>query len=147
MLSAGKVEAAGNMRNFHAVLVACLVFKQADGFQSLVTTTVVEFKHFSFGNDCVRLGAITEQSMVHPLCLRHSSEESEVDGESILFYDEGTDPINIDDVEILNEVDAIYTQRVVEDRVSNPHGEHSEDAWIVESMDPRWAIPFGETFH
>ena len=27
--------------------------------------------------------------------------------------------------------DVIYTQRTIEDRVSNPHGEHAEDVWII----------------
>ena len=25
----------------------------------------------------------------------------------------------------------IFMQRIVEDRVSNPHGEHAEDVWIL----------------
>lgn len=48
--------------------------------------------------------------------------------ESILYPDRGGK------VRIVGQwSEAQYTQRTVEDRVSNPHGEHAENVWLVPS--------------
>ena len=50
-------------------------------------------------------------------------------GDSKVTYS-ATNTVSINDViQIVN--DSIYTQRTIEDRVSNPHGEHAEDVWIL----------------
>lgn len=52
-----------------------------------------------------------------------------------LLYDEDSIPILKDDpnLKLLAVLPhAFFSQRIVEDRVSNPHGEHAEDFWSVD---------------
>jgi hypothetical protein len=37
-------------------------------------------------------------------------------------------------------VDSTPSQRIVQDRISNPHGEHAEDIWIVNRKDISYII-------
>ena len=85
------------------------------------------------------LGVITSsKKAVHPLCLRtHSLNDVDVE----LFCDDSvpsiaivSDPVGLQSngALIVGVVDAslcCLSQRIVEDRVSNPHGEHAEDVW------------------
>ena len=73
---------------------------------------------------------------LQPLCVRSSSGVEELEEGSIhdivLYEDEECEPIAMDTV-ILNAdavvEDVVFTQRCVEDRVTNPHGEHAEGIW------------------
>lgn len=87
----------------------------------------------------VSLAAVTSSRTLQPLCLRVTSgiDELEAGGKEIILYeDEEREPLAVTDV-ILGEVidDVIFTQRCVEDRISNPHGEHAEDVWLVANPD------------
>jgi hypothetical protein len=87
------------------------------------------------------LGVITSsKKAVHPLCLRtHSLDDVDVE----LFCDDSvpsiaivSDPVGLQSngALIVGVVDAslcCLSQRIVEDRVSNPHGEHAEDVWVL----------------
>jgi len=51
-----------------------------------------------------------------------------------LYYDEESNPVPLSDenVSILGMLnDFEYSQRIVADRISNPHGEHAEDMWTT----------------
>ena len=92
----------------------------------------------------LQVGVICEKGKkLYPLCCKESCLESEVlfvepDRKSVelnLFHDEESSPINLDDKSIsifgsLREYQ--FSQRMIEDRISNPHGEHAEDMWIVQ---------------
>jgi hypothetical protein len=54
------------------------------------------------------------------------------DGSITLHENEDVPEILVKEVRILNVLSDVYwTQRIVEDRISNPHGEHAEDVWIL----------------
>ena len=82
------------------------------------------------------LAAVTSsKKSLQPLCVRTSSGIDEVEEggstqDIVLYEDEECEPIAMDMV-LLNAdavvvEDVVFTQRCVEDRVSNPHGEHAE---------------------
>lgn len=93
------------------------------------------------------LGVITSsKKAVHPLCLRTHSLDDDKDAEDVdveLFCDDSvpsiaivSDPVGLqrNRALIVGVVDAslcCLSQRIVEDRVSNPHGEHAEDVWVL----------------
>lgn len=80
------------------------------------------------------LGVINDAGNVHMLRQRTGD-----DNESLTFHEnEFEDPLDISDVKIAHvfDEDKVYlTQRIVEDRVSNPHGEHAEDVYILKISD------------
>jgi hypothetical protein len=52
--------------------------------------------------------------------------------EVFLYYNDDEQILPISSVEVVQLIeDAMYSQRTIEDRVSNPHGEHAEDVWII----------------
>lgn len=92
------------------------------------------------------LGVITSsKKAVHPLGLRtHSLDDKDTaaDKDVELFCDDSfssiaivSDPMGLQSgAVIVGVVDAslcCLSQRIVEDRVSNPHGEHAEDVWVL----------------
>ncbi|KAJ1400725.1 hypothetical protein B484DRAFT_241499 [Ochromonadaceae sp. CCMP2298] len=92
---------------------------------------VVEYQEGEGPSQGTTLGAVVGGgSLVHPLCVREPGSEGP-DSDFELFFDESLDPVPIDGkvVSVVN--DAFYSQRSIEDRVSNPHGEHAEDMWIL----------------
>ncbi|GAB5358701.1 hypothetical protein AAMO2058_000481000 [Amorphochlora amoebiformis] len=52
-----------------------------------------------------------------------------------LFVDESSSPVPLqkamETIQQPTVLDVYFTQRMVEDRVHNPHGEHAEDCWLV----------------
>lgn len=48
-------------------------------------------------------------------------------------YEESLDVFFV--VHVFDNNDIYLTQRIVEDRISNPHGEHAEDVWIINVQD------------
>lgn len=89
------------------------------------------------------LGVMTGRDRLQPLCLRRPPEASLGPGEATidafdmnttleLFQDEDDEEVSTRGVMIAGVVeDSFYSQRIVEDRISNPHGEHAEDVWLV----------------
>lgn len=75
------------------------------------------------------LGVINAFGAIHPLCRRN-------DGSEELFVDEDQDAIEGEEtvkelvVRVLTQV--WFSQRCIEDRKINPHGEEAEDMFIVE---------------
>ena len=66
----------------------------------------------------------------------HLCTSSEDEKTMELLLDEDEDPITPteSDVEILEIIDediVSFSNRIVQDRISNPHGEHAEDCWII----------------
>ena len=110
--------------------------------------------------DSRELGAITKvrsngnMITIHPLCLRPSDSIDDINTNNNnddyiiipstldynkdieLYYDDSADSITIE-VNSINVIrdGVILTQRVIEDRISNPHSEHAEDCWIINLKD------------
>ena len=69
---------------------------------------------------------------LHPLCYR--SGEDLDDKEYVLVEDESQDPIIIVVDGIVRSIEDVYfSQRPIEDRKLNPHGEHSEDVYLIKA--------------
>lgn len=116
--------------------------------------TIIEGDVVEYVNDSFReLGAIFKVTrnkvILHPLCVRPSDTINNDDGYIIissssslsyndleLYYDDSANSIdvNINDNSIINVIQdgLALTQRVIEDRISNPHSEHSEDCWLLD---------------
>jgi len=82
-----------------------------------------------------RIGYVDEMMNIHPLGIK-SDDDEESEEYTILYYDEDSPITTVDDssdaiISILD--DNMYTieQRAIQDRISNPHGEHSEDVFIL----------------
>ena len=78
------------------------------------------------------IASVTSSRKLQPLYRREDREFDEK--ELILYEDTDEEPIPLNDPSIIIcevVVGFLYTQRIVEDRVSNPHGEHAEDVWIL----------------
>lgn len=78
------------------------------------------------------IASVTSSRKLQPLYRR---EDREFDEKELILYedtDEEPIPLNNPSINICEVVVGfLYTQRIVEDRVSNPHGEHAEDVWIL----------------
>jgi hypothetical protein len=98
---------------------------------------IVEYKlPFEVVGKSYGLGLITkicEGPRVHPLCCRIGEEIS--DGtEIILVEDESQESQSITSNDIIRVIeDAYFSQRPIEDRKLNPHGEHSEDVYLIKT--------------
>jgi hypothetical protein len=102
--------------------------------KSLYEGDVIVISH----NKVVSLAAVTSSKTLQPLALRQTSRMDELDEggtEITLYEDEEQEPFALTGA-ILGEVvdDVVFTQRCVEDRISNPHGEHAEDVWLVSNQ-------------
>ena len=78
------------------------------------------------------IASVTSSRKLQPLYRREDREYDEK--ELILYEDTDKEQVSISDPSIVIcevVVGFLYTQRIVEDRVSNPHGEHAEDVWIL----------------
>ena len=87
-------------------------------------------------NNVMSLAAVTSsRKTLQPLALRTTSGLDEGGMEIILYEDEEREPFGITEADLGDVVDdVVFTQRCVEDRVSNPHGEHAEDVWLVSNQ-------------
>lgn len=78
------------------------------------------------------IGVINEKGLIQKLKLRGDD-----DNNSFTFHEnDDMDPVSYLTVKIIRKFadsDVYMTQRIVEDRVSNPHGEHAEDVWILKT--------------
>lgn len=109
-------------------------------FQSLHEGDVVLFRDFREGKrqqyGVTRfLAAVTHNKKLQQLYRRTDGDSSEV--ELHLYGDDDEAPLDPEDpsIHLTELVDGFqYTQRIVEDRVSNPHGEHAEDVWILSGV-------------
>lgn len=125
------------IRNFRGVRLACPIRAIERSNLKLVDGDIVEYVHISdFGP--VKVASI-EGNKLYPLCIR--SDDSEKEDMITLCYDETAQYLNIDSVNITHVYESVhYSQRIVEDRISNPHGEHAEDVWIIERSSFRASI-------
>mmetsp|Transcript_8443 Transcript_8443/g.13363 ORF Transcript_8443/g.13363 Transcript_8443/m.13363 type:complete len:182 (+) Transcript_8443:513-1058(+) len=81
------------------------------------------------GNKLER-GLVLEDLKVQPLIAKDPSSPDE------LYVDEDRRPLEIlpgDLLEFRIE-QAYFSQRMVQDRIHNPHGEHAEDCWVLEKI-------------
>lgn len=89
--------------------------------------------------DNLRIGVVCpHRKIIYPLCCKEEEVQVDEFKQEILlnlYYDEISEPYNtgttpsVSIVGVFNDVQ--YSQRMIEDRVSNPHGEHAEDVWTV----------------
>lgn len=93
------------------------------------------------------LGVVTEDgSSIWPLCRREG--EPEVEGQIILFYNEAKTELLLESVRVhrrLEDATWYLTNRAIELGPSNPHGEHAEEAFVIEDvsiLDETVVIPF-----
>ena len=104
-------------------------------YPNFIPGDVVEYYLMTpkLGKSC-RLGGITETYEIHPLCLRNENQNE-------LFYDINEKSLRLDSVNIIRTLSGVqWMQRIVEDRISNPHGEHAEDVFVIRSDFPRLEI-------
>ena len=89
--------------------------------------------------DNLRIGVVCpHRKIIYPLCCKEEEVQVDEFKQEILlnlYYDEISEPCNtgttpsVSIAGVFNDVQ--YSQRMIEDRVSNPHGEHAEDVWTV----------------
>ena len=95
----------------------------------------------SFASRSLLLGVVNEAGNLHKLKQRTGD-----DNDSLTFHEnEDEDPLDIGNIRIAHvfDEDKVYlTQRIVEDRVSNPHGEHAEDVYIMKLNDLRLDVDY-----
>ena len=93
---------------------------------------MVETSKLQLKDGVQSIASVTSNRKLQPLYRREDREFDEK--ELILYEDTEEKPISLSDPSIIIceiVVGFLYTQRIVEDRVSNPHGEHAEDVWIL----------------
>jgi hypothetical protein len=111
----------------------------------------------SEGDSVYRIGFVDNDKRVYPLCLRRDSESvngAQKEGaDTCLFVNDDCNSWSLHEINVTGVVDEVtYTQRVVEDRISNPHGEHSEDVWLLstqklDEMGRRIQLPMSDGAH
>ncbi|CAM9433333.1 unnamed protein product [Scytosiphon promiscuus] len=107
---------------------------------SLIELDVVEYRKGPAGDDnsSIELASYVGDGKLQPLLTRKET------GPRLFFHDEDAQPISMtgESCSIVRVVDEIYfSQRIVEDRVKNPHGEEAEDCFLLEgTLDPRTVI-------
>lgn len=80
---------------------------------------------------------IVEGRKAYRLELRPNAEIDERNGEMALVCAEDDSSVSVESLDLMEcrilQDDAVsLTQRQIEDRVINPHAEHSEDVWLVQ---------------
>jgi hypothetical protein len=75
---------------------------------------------------CGAESCVVTSAQVHPLCQR-------AEGSAELYYDEEVDPLPelAQDLVVRILQGTWFSQRVIEDRVRNPHGEEAEDVFFL----------------
>lgn len=123
------------MRGALVLQAACALGWSAAAFPSRpVLATVGDVVSFRVPHDSVALGVVHgstgEGLRVFPLCVREGGES--IDGGALLVQDEEQDWLSVPALAVLDVLeDVLFSQLPIEDRVLNPHGEHSEDVWLV----------------
>jgi len=97
------------------------------------------------GNSNLEIGvSCPKNRKIYPMGLKFDSDDMILELDSIFkvfelqfYYDEKSNPVeqsdeNISILGILSDVE--YSQRIVADRISNPHGEHAEEMWTTNLM-------------
>jgi hypothetical protein len=123
-----------------AALIAAAVcgFSAVPPARTLDPSRLFEGDVLVVNNNPRTLVAVTAKKTLQPLAIRASSglDEGPDIAELVLYEDEERQPLALHDVDVHGAVaDVVFTQRCVEDRVSNPHGEHAEDVWVVGDRD------------
>ena len=95
---------------------------------------VIGYKRIQFDNssEIFEIGICNQRNKLTIL-----KERDVIDKDQIIFH-ENEDLPDVDFKELKSFYrfqNVIWTQRIVEDRISNPHGEHAEDVWIVNLND------------
>ncbi|CAM9907577.1 unnamed protein product [Pylaiella littoralis] len=86
----------------------------------------------------MELASYIGDGKLQPLLTREES------GPNLFFHDEDAEPISVSSgschiVRVLEEV--YVSQRIVDDRVKNPHGEEAEDCFLLEgTLNPATVI-------
>jgi hypothetical protein len=122
-------------------------------FPSICVGDVVEYKILTEKSITSRIGVVYEEGRLHPLCRRPGDDDFDNDSNEIcLFFDDEEDYVLLSDIAIVSYFeDIVFSQRTIEDRISNPHGEHSEDVYILEKqylpLPERIKLPFKKPLH
>ncbi|CAM9881830.1 unnamed protein product [Ectocarpus fasciculatus] len=104
---------------------------------SLLELDVVEYRSGPDDDSSLELASYIGDGKLQPLLTRQES------GPNLFFHDEEAQPVSLSGgscriVRVLDEV--YFSQRIVEDRVKNPHGEEAEDCFLLEGIDPATVI-------
>ncbi|CAM9389795.1 unnamed protein product [Ectocarpus sp. 8 AP-2014] len=104
---------------------------------SLLELDVVEYRSGPDDDSSLELASYIGEGKLQPLLTRTES------GPNLFFHDEEAQPVSLSGgscriVRVLDEV--YFSQRIVEDRVKNPHGEEAEDCFLLEGIDPATVI-------
>ena len=86
-----------------------------------------------FCQECTyEIGVISEPGRIQKL-----SRKCDFDSEqTITFHENEDDLIDVNGVKVLSVMHEAYvSQRICEDRISNPHGEHAENVYILDIKD------------
>ena len=84
----------------------------------------------------IGIGVLSDDSKISVLVRRGTDKE--LTQEMEFHENEDIPEILTKNARILGVCSDVYwTQRIVEDRVSNPHGEHAEDVWILKVQELR----------
>lgn len=105
------------------------------------TPQIGDVIHYQSFDMKIGVGVIGTGGEVFPLSKRSNLESFDtVDDKEVQYvYDEESSPLQQGSFvtkKVFDEV--LLTQRIVEDRVSNPHGEHAEDVWIFDGIQIRY---------
>ncbi|CAM9599564.1 unnamed protein product [Ascophyllum nodosum] len=95
----------------------------------LLELDVVEYQ--KQGEDTLELGSYIGDGRIQPLLTREES------GPDLFFHDEEAQPVSVssESCRIVRVLDQVYvSQRIVGDRIKNPHGEEAEDCFLVEGQ-------------
>ncbi|CAM9255607.1 unnamed protein product [Hapterophycus canaliculatus] len=106
---------------------------------NLIELDVVEYRRGPESDDnSMELASYIGEGKLQPLLTREET------GPRLFFHDEDAQPISVsgESCRIVRVIDEVYfSQRIVEDRVKNPHGEEAEDCFLLEgTLDPKTVI-------
>jgi len=101
---------------------------EGDVVEYLITPTQIDKGQLPRNDSrTLALGVVNALLQIHPLCKRK-------EGEPLLYYDEDQDALDERPEAIVTRIltRVSYSQRCIEDRRINPHGEEAEDVFELE---------------
>ena len=121
------------------LLISLLVASTAFSIQSTNRISIGDIIEYPLPTPChgksTGLGIVLECSeplCIHPLCRRE--EDDKLLNEVVLIQDESQESFFLPSKSVLSMVNDVYfSQRPIEDRILNPHGEHSEDVYLIKT--------------
>ena len=119
----------------------CLTFiiPLCDGFSLKTSVNIGDIVEFilpdSPSTQTTSLGIILSSSndlCIQPLCIREGDDDIMNEKEITFTQDESKESLLVHPDQIQSVIEDVYfSQRPIEDRILNPHGEHSEDVYLI----------------